>query len=249
MAPHLSAVIITHNEARRLGACLGSLRGVADETIVVDDGSTDGTVEIARAANARLSHRAFDNFGAQKQAALDLASGDWVLSIDSDERITPELALEIARVTRLRGAADGYWIRRRLIYLGRVLRYGGTGSDWVLRLARRGSATFSAKAIHESMLVKGRTRRLDSVIEHVKYESLREHVATINRYTEIIAREKRDGGARFHVWHLLRIPAELWKRTVFQLGFLDGRPGIIHAGMAAFYGFLKHAKLWRPEDR
>lgn len=248
MAPHLSAVIITHDEARRLPACLDSLKGVADETIILDDGSTDATADIASNAGARFSYRAFDNFGAQKQAALDLATGEWVLSIDADERITPKLAVEILSVTHGTDAADGYWIRRRLTYLGKALRFGGTGSDWVLRLARRDAAAFSAKPVHESLLVRGTTLRLRSPIEHVKYELLTEHLATIDRYTEIIAGQNRSAGARFHMWHLLRIPAEVCKRLVFQLGFLDGRAGVIHAGMAAFYGFLKHAKLWRSED-
>jgi glycosyltransferase involved in cell wall biosynthesis len=248
MAPHLSAIIITHNEARRLGACLESLRAVADEIIVLDDGSTDGTAEIAKAANATVAQRVFDNFGAQKQAALDLATGEWVLSIDSDERITPELAEEISRALRSPGAADGFWIRRRLIYLGKELRYGGTGSDWVLRLGRRGAAHFSAKVIHERMLVRGETRRLSSVMDHVKYESLSEHLSTIDRYTTIIANEKRAKGARFHWWELGRFPIEIWKRLVFQAGFLDGRAGVIHASMAAFYALLKYLKLWRAED-
>lgn len=249
MAPHLSAIIITHNEARRLGGCLESLRGVADEIIVLDDGSTDRTTEIARAMNAMVSQREFDNFGAQKQAALDLATGDWVLSIDSDERVTPDLAREISSVLQSPKGADGFWVRRRLIYLGKELRYGGTGSDWVLRLARRQSASFSPKVIHERMLVRGETRRLESVMDHVKYESLSEHLATINRYTEIIAREKREKGARFHGWQLARFPLEIWKRLVFQGGLLDGRAGIIHAAMAAFYSFLKYAKVWRAKDR
>jgi glycosyltransferase involved in cell wall biosynthesis len=248
MAPHLSAIIITHNEERRLEACLQSLKGVVDEIVVLDDGSTDKTAQIATSFGARFSYRPFDNFGAQKQAALDLATGEWVLSIDADERVTPEAGAEIVAVTRASGAVDGYWIRRRLIYLGKRLRFGGTGSDWVLRLARRRAATFSPKPVHESMLVRGATLRLRSTLDHIKYESLTEHMATVDRYTEIIAAEKRSAGSRFHMWHLLRIHAELWKRLVFQLGFLDGRSGVIHAGMAAFYGFLKHAKLWRHED-
>jgi glycosyltransferase involved in cell wall biosynthesis len=248
MAPHLSAIIITHNEARRLKACLDSLSSLVDETIILDDGSTDQTAEIAKNAGALFHYRPFDNFGAQKQAALDLASGEWVFSIDADERVTPALAAEIATATRAAGAADGYSIRRQLTYLGQRLRFGGTGSDWVLRLARRNVATFSAKPVHESMLVRGRVARLRAPLEHIKYESLSEHLATIDRYTSIIADQKRDAGARFHTWHLLRIPAELWKRLVFQLGFLDGRAGVIHAGMAAFYGFLKHAKQWRQSD-
>jgi glycosyltransferase involved in cell wall biosynthesis len=248
MAPHLSAIIITHNEARRLGACLESLRGVAHEIIVLDDGSTDGTIEIAKSGNAIVAERVFDNFGAQKQAALELATGEWVLSIDSDERVTSALAAEISAVLTSPGGANGFWIRRRLIYLGKELRYGGTGSDWVMRLARRESASFSPKAIHERMLVNGETRRLRSVMDHIKYESLSEHLATIDRYTSIIAAEKRAKGARFHWWQLGRFPVEIWKRLVFQGGILDGRAGVIHAAMAAFYALLKYLKLWRAED-
>jgi glycosyltransferase involved in cell wall biosynthesis len=248
MAPHLSAIIITHNEARRLDGCLESLRGLADEIIVLDDGSTDGTVEIATKRKAIVAEREFDNFGAQKQAALDLATGEWVLSIDSDERVTPELADEVRAALQSPGGAQGFWIRRRLIYLGKELRYGGTGSDWVLRLARREAASFSPKVIHERMLVNGETRRLSAVMYHVKYESLSEHISTIDRYTTIIANEKRAKGVRFHWWHLGRFPVEIWKRLLFQGGILDGSAGFIHAAMAAFYSVLKYLKLWRADD-
>jgi glycosyltransferase involved in cell wall biosynthesis len=246
--PRLSAFIITHNEERHLGECLASLRGLADEIIVLDDGSTDATAEIARAAGALVSVRAFDDFGHQKQAALELATGEWALSIDSDERVTPALAREIAGVIASGVSADGYEIRRELVYLGKRLRYGGTETDWVLRLVRRDKARFELVPVHERIVVEGRVERLRETLDHLKYQTLSEHLRTIDRYTDIIAQQKRAKGQRFQVWHLLRFPFEVWTRLVFKLGILDGRAGVIHAAMAAYYAFLKYAKLWRVQD-
>jgi glycosyltransferase involved in cell wall biosynthesis len=243
-APRLSAFLIVHDEERYLPGCLDSLRGLADEIVVLDDGSSDRTVEIARAAGARVEHREFDDFGHQKQAALALARGEWVLSIDADERVTPELAEEIRRVLADPAAADGYWIRREILYLGARLRHGGAGSDWVLRLARRGRTRFALLPVHEHLLVDGPTRRLRGTMDHLKYRTLDEHIRTMNRYTTVIAERKRERGGRFQPWHLLRIHWELFVRLVVKLGILDGRAGIVWAGMAAFYGFLKYAKMW-----
>jgi hypothetical protein len=244
--PRLSAFVIVHNEERQLGDCLESLRGLVDELVILDDGSTDATVEVARKAGARVEHRAFDGFGSQKQAALDLTSGDWVFSIDADERVTPELAREIREMIASSHAksADGYWIRRELVYLGEPLHFGGTGSDWVLRLARRANARFVPLPIHERMEVEGRTARLRHTLRHVQYHSLSEHIAKMDRYTDAIAQVRVAGGRRFHRWHLLRIPWELFARLVLRMGILDGDAGVIYAGMASYYAFLKSAKSW-----
>jgi glycosyltransferase involved in cell wall biosynthesis len=243
--PRLSAFLIVHNEERHLAECLASLRGVADEVIVLDDGSSDATVEIARQAAARVAHRPFDDFGHQKQAALELATTEWVLSIDADERVTPELGRAIGAVIAADGPADGYWLRRQTIYLGARLRFGGAGADWVLRLARRARVRFEPLRVHERMVVDGRTARLRGVLDHHKYRALNEHIAAMTRYTDLVAAQKRAKGKNFHGWHLLRIPLELFTRLVLRLGVLDGRPGVIFAAMASFYGFLKYAKLWR----
>ncbi|HVE77786.1 MAG TPA: glycosyltransferase family 2 protein [Gemmatimonadaceae bacterium] len=247
--PRLSAFLIVHDEARHLPDCLASLAGLADEVVVLDDGSTDDTVAIARAAGARVSHRPFDDFGRQKQAALELTAGRWVLSIDADERVTPELARAIRTVVDADGPAAGYWLRRQVVYLGARLRFGGAGRDWVLRLARRESARFNAAPIHERILVDGPEARLVGTLDHVQYRSLSEHLRKLDRYTDAIAEQKLARGRRFSGWHVLRIPAELFARLFLRLGVLDGRPGVIYAGMAAFYGFLKYAKLWRAADR
>lgn len=247
--PRLSAFLIVHNEERHLGDCLASLAGLADEIVVVDDGSTDRTVEIARAAGARVTYRRFDDYGHQKQAALELTRGAWVLSIDADERVSLELSRAIRRVVEEDGPADGYWLRRQTIYLGRRLRFGGAGRDWVLRLVRRERARFELLPVHEHILLDGRSARLRGTMDHVKYEALAEHVLAMNRYSSAIAEAKRARGVRFHAWHLMRIPIAIVVRLVFRLGILDGRPGVIFAGMDAFYNFVKYAKIWQNGDR
>jgi glycosyltransferase involved in cell wall biosynthesis len=248
LTPRLSAALIVHNEERYLSGCLASLRGVADEIVVLDDGSTDATVTIARDAGARVEHRPFDDFSRQKQAALSLATGDWILIIDADERVTPTLAAAIRSTIDGDPPVDGYEVRRTLTYLGARLRFGGTGSEWILRLVRRGCGRFSSRPIHEHLLIDGPTARLGGTLEHIKYETLSEHVRTIDRYTEVIAGEKRQRGERFHAWHLLRIGLEVVSRLLLKGGLLDGRAGIIYAGMASYYSFLKYAKMWRAGD-
>ncbi|MGE0552481.1 MAG: glycosyltransferase family 2 protein [Gemmatimonadales bacterium] len=245
MAPRLSAFLIVQNEAKRLPACLASLEGVADDIVVLDSDSSDDTVEIARAAGARVARRPFDGFGAQKQAALERCRGEWVLSIDADERLTPALANEIRGLLDGTPAAVGYEVRRELHYLGHRLRFGGTRNDWVLRLARRERARFTSATVHERLEVEGPVARLRSPMSHHKYERLAEHVAAMNRYTDLIAEAKSGRGSRFQLWHLARIPYELFVRLVLQGGLLDGRAGVIYAVMASYYGFLKYAKLYR----
>lgn len=246
MTPALSAVLIVHNEEAHLEACLASVRAIADEIIVLDSHSTDRTVDIAVRHGARVSTRAFDDFGRQKQAALELATGRWVLSIDADERVTPELAQEIARVVAQDGDIDGYWMRRTMVYMGHRMRYGGAGAEWILRLVRRGRARFAPLPVHEHLIVEGRTERLRGTLDHVQSRSLREHIDKLNRYTDHAAERKSAQGRAFSTWHVLRIPWELFSRLILRLGILDGRAGVVHASMAAFYAFVQYAKLWRP---
>jgi glycosyltransferase involved in cell wall biosynthesis len=242
--PLLSAILIVRNEEANLADCLASLRDIVDEIVVLDSGSTDATVAVAVRFGARVATRPFDDFGRQKQAALERATGDWILSIDADERLTPALARDIARVVRDSAGADGYLVRRTMVYLGRRLRFGGVGSEWILRLARRDRARFAPLAVHEHLIVEGRTDRLRGALHHIKYRELRDHIDTINRYTELAAVRRREAGRRFSMLHYLRLEWEIASRLIFKLGILDGRAGVIHAVMAGFYAFVQYAKLW-----
>lgn len=242
----LSAVIIARNEEANLPACLASLAGLADEIVVVDSESSDGTAMLARAAGARVATQRFDGFGAAKQRALDMATGTWALSIDADEVVTPALAVEIRGVVASPAEANGFEVRRDVFFVGRRLRFGGMGNDWVLRLFRRGEARFSADRVHEHVEVRGRTGRLRSTLEHHAYRTLTEHVEKMNRYTDMQAELKAERGVRYRTWMWLRLPWEVFARLVLRLGVLDGTAGILFATMSAYSAWLKYAKTWRP---
>jgi len=242
----LSAVLITRNEEANLPGCLASLQGLADEIVILDSESTDGTVAVGEAAGARVVGHRFDGFGAAKQRALELATGTWVLSVDADERVTPALAEEIRAVLASGSAAAGYEIRRDVYFIGRRLRFGGMGNDWVLRLFRRAGASFSRAPVHEHVEIAGRTARLRGALEHHAYRTLAEHVEKMNRYTDIQARMKSERGVRYRNWMWVRLPWEVFVRCVLRLGVLDGTAGVIFATMSAYSAWLRYAKTWRP---
>ena len=248
LPPRLSAVLIVLDEEAHLADCLAAIRDIVDEIVVLDGGSRDTTVEIATRFGARVATRPFDDFGRQKQAALEMATGEWILSIDADERVSPALAREIAAVVADAKAADGYWIRRTMVYLGHRLRFGGAGSEWILRLARRNRARFAPLPVHEHLIVEGRTGRLRGTLDHIKYRELREHIHRLNLYTDLAAARRRERGRRFSMLHFLRLEWEMAWRLIFRLGILDGPAGVIHAVMAGFYAFTQYAKLWREPE-
>ncbi len=242
----LSAVLITRNEEANLPACLASLSGLADEIVILDSESTDRTVAVAEAAGARVVRHRFDGFGAAKQRALELAMGTWVLSVDADERVTPALADEIRAVVAAESAANGYLVRRDVFFLGKRLRFGGMGNDWVLRLFRRAGARFSLSPVHEHVEVPGHAARLHGTLEHHAYRTLAEHVEKMNRYTDIQAQMKSGQGVRYRNWMWVRLPGEVFARCVLRLGVLDGTAGVVFATMSAYSAWLKYAKTWRP---
>ena len=242
----LSAVLITRNEEANLPDCLASVAPLADEIVIVDSESTDGTIAVAEAAGARVVRHRFTGFGVAKQRALEMATGAWVLSVDADERVTPALADEIRRVLATGPGANGYLVRRDVFFLGRRLRFGGMGNDWVLRLFRRAGARFSASPVHEHVEISGRPGRLSAALEHHAYRTLAEHVEKMNRYTDIQAQVKSGNGVRYQGWMWARLPWEVFARCVLRLGILDGTAGVIFATMSAYSSWLKYAKTWRP---
>ena len=242
MKPRLSVILITKNEAPRLGATLAAI-SFADEIIVLDSGSTDGTVELARRYSDKVYvSDGWPGFGPQKNRALDLASGDWVLSLDADERVTPELAAEI-QAALARPRAEMYELPRSSSYCGRTIRHSGWWPDYVARLFLRGSARFSDDLVHERLLFQGPIARLKAPLQHESFRTLEEVLNKVNHYSsagaeQALARGKQGGlgkAVSHGLWAFLR-------SYLLRAGFLDGREGFMLAISSAegvYYRYLK----------
>lgn len=239
----LSVVMITLNEEERLEACLKSLPHSC-EIIILDSRSTDRTVEIAEAAGARVFQREFDDYASQKNAAIDMATGRWVLSLDADEILTPGLAHEIMKICENPSPSFlAYRIERRLVFSGRRLRFGKS-RDYPVRLFLNGSARFHNE-IHEQLVVAGRVGRLYMPMDHHSYRNLNDYFRRFNEYTSRIAesRMRKRERCSLGLLFLLRPWLEFISRYFLRLGFLDGYPGYCYALVSSLYAFVKYAKL------
>ena len=237
----LSVAIICRDEVDRIERAIRSV-AFADEVVVVDSGSTDGTVELARRLGARVIEADWPGHVAQKNRAWAEARGDWVLSIDADEAVSAPLAAAIQAA--LRGpAADGYRFARLNTWLGYPLRHGRWYPDRRLRLARKAAGRWGGDDPHDQLVVDGVVAELEGDLDHVPYRSLADHLATIDRYSRISAAGLRARGVRAGwgdvlvrpTWHFLRA-------FVFAAGFRDGIPGLVVAGLGAMYTLLKWAR-------
>lgn len=239
----LSVILITKNEAHHIADCLASV-AFADEIIVVDSGSTDRTCEIARTFGAKV-HQTDDwpGFGPQKNRALDLATSQWVLSIDADERVTPELAQAIQKAIA-NPVFDAYRMARLSNFCGRWIKHSGWWPDYVVRLFRNGKARFTAAAVHEKVVANGETGTLDGHFLHYPYADLEAMIAKVNRYSSDAARMMHAKGKTTNVfavaghafWTFIRI-------YILRRGFLDGKEGFILAVTAAAGSFFRYSKL------
>jgi glycosyltransferase involved in cell wall biosynthesis len=248
----LSVTVIAHNEEARLRACLESAAW-ADEIVVVDAESTDRTVAVAREFTDRVTVRPWPGFVAQKNHAIECASGEWVLSLDADEQVTPELRSRIARILAEDGPADGYAIPRRNVFWGRWVRHGGLYPDFQLRLFRRRAGRFTGDGVHESVQVSGRVERLAEPLLHHSYRGIEDFVARSNRYSSLAARDWIERGRRVRLAHLILRPlGRFLSMYIIRLGVLDGWRGLVLALLYADYVFLRMAKAWegqRAEQR
>jgi len=240
----LSAIIITRNEEKDLPACLESLAGVADEVIVVDNHSSDKTVDIARRFGAKVFDHDFEGYGPQKQYALERATAPWVINVDADERLTPALREELKSF--LAGPApaeNGFRLPFQVYFMGRRLRFGGCFREFHLRLFRRDKARYAGAAVHEGIHVDGATGSLRGAVRHESYRNFAEYLEKCRNYTGLIAARKFAEGKRFSAWQHLRLPWEFFARYVLKFGFLDGGPGFSYAALSAYYAWLKHVRL------
>ncbi len=240
----LSVIIITKNEEADIRACLESVSW-ADEIIVVDSGSIDDTVAICKECGAQVHVvRDWPGFGPQKNRALAQATKDWVLSLDADERVTPELRREIEALLRSNPAADAYEIPRSSSYCGRFMRHSGWYPDYVTRLFRRGSARFSDDLVHERLAVKGKTEKLQCKLLHYAFRDPEEVLRKVDQYSTAGALRMHAQGRRATLAGAVMRGLWSFMRTYFmKLGFLDGREGFMLAVSNAEGTYYRYAKL------
>jgi glycosyltransferase involved in cell wall biosynthesis len=239
--PNLTVAMIVRDEEESVAGALGSVAGLASRVVVLDTGSSDGTVEVARGAGAEVFTRLdFPGFGPAKQEALDLCASEWVLFLDADERVTAELAEAIRPAVE--GPHAGYRIRRRNHVLGRRMTSMGLDRDRPLRLFRRERARVSDTRVHEVVAVDGTTGNLDAPLDHFTMTSLDGYLRKIDLYTTLELQQKP---RPLRVWHLAFVgPGTFVKWYVFKGGFRDGVPGLVWAGFTALGRFMRDMKVW-----
>ena len=238
----LSAVLITKNAAATLEACLASL-AFCDEIVLVDSGSTDGTTDVAHRLGARVVEKKWLGFGRQKRFAVDSARNDWVLCIDADEVVSPQLASSITKALS-NPIAPVFRMARCNRFLGKWLRHGEGYPDWSARLFDRRSARWSDDPVHEKVLYAVTPGTLEGDLMHESAEDLSEYMDKQNRYTTLAAQQLFERGKPASLAQMIASPfVRFIKLYVFRLGFLDGLPGLAHVTIGCMNSFMKYAKL------
>lgn len=243
---NLSVAIITFNEEKNIRRLLEEIQDLADEIVVVDSYSTDGTADVAlEFPNVRVISHAFEGYGRQKNFALSQCRGNWIFFPDADE-VPDELAKsEIREIAAKGGGFDVYKIKFSNILLGRVLHHGEWGNVWRERLFRRGSAHYSDDPVHERFLTSADIGTLKGRILHYTYRDISHHLDKTNRYTSMMAAKMLENGKKSSAIQIVFSPMfQFFKTYIFRLGFLDGVPGFYSSINAAFYTFSKYMKLY-----
>lgn len=236
--------MIAQNEADRIGRLLASC-AFADEIVVVDSGSTDGTQAVCQKAGARVIFNPWAGYVAQKQFALEATTHEWILCLDADEEIPEALALEILQaVAAAPPEVGGFSMPRLSRYLGRWIHHGGWYPDRKVRLIRRGRGVWQGVNPHDKLVPDGKVGELSQPFLHYVYRNISDQVRTMNNFSEIYARQDKPAGGWFVVAGLFHAIGKFLECYVWKLGFLDGFPGLVIAGNSAGYVFLKHAKRW-----
>lgn len=245
--PKLSVTVITRNEAADVGEALASAT-FADEIVVVDSRSTDETVAIARRYTDRVVVRDWNGYIDQKNYAASIASHDWILSLDADERVTPGLAAEITAVLASEPREAAFRMPRVTWHLGRWIRTTDWYPDFQLRLYDRRRARWSGRYVHEAVTVDGEVGRLRGELQHYAYRDIADHLETIDRYTTDAARQMHEAGRRAGLLQIAGHPPLAFLRNyIARGGIRDGAPGLVISALNSYYVFLKFAKLWELE--
>ena len=239
----LSVIIITLNEEENLQRCLESVKRIADEIVVVDSGSTDMTLEIAKKYKARIYSRKFDNYSNQKNYAVEKATGDWIFSLDADEEITPELGSGIQVALRQKDI-NGYFIPRKNIIFGQEIKHTRWSPDAHIWLWRKGKGSWKGE-VHEEVDVKGWVANLKNAKIHFSYARVSDFWKMMNNYTERMAEDLLKKGNKFSLLLLFFSPAlSFFRRFFYKKGFLDGWRGFILSYLMAIYRMTTWIKIW-----
>jgi glycosyltransferase involved in cell wall biosynthesis len=250
---NISVCMITFNNARTVEKALKSVLPWANEIIVVDSFSTDNTPGIAKNLANHFEQRQWPGHMDQYNYCIYKAKNEWIIFIDADEEISPELAREIMqRVETDAGKYDGYIIHRRTFYLGRWIMHGGWVPDYEIRLFKKSMGAFKG-GLHAKVVVQGKVGTLKNFYFHYNYKDIADQIDTINNYSDTAARDMIAAGRKFSLIDLiLRPPFRFIKEYFFKRGFMDGMPGFVIALSTVYYVFIKYAKLWelqRPKEK
>jgi glycosyltransferase involved in cell wall biosynthesis len=243
----LSVTLITLNEEQNIRDCLESV-GFADEIILVDSGSRDRTLEIAGEFPVQIFNEPWQGFSGTKNSAQEKARGDWILNIDADERVSPELRAEIQHLLKEGTDCAGFKIPRRNYFCGQWIRHGGWYPNYQLRLYRKEAGRFASREVHEQVAVNGRIESLINNLEHYTYRSISDYLRRMDRYAALSARQYLKEGRRIG-WPAImgRSWFTFFQMWVLKRGFLDGGYGLLLAGLYSQYTFVKYAKLKEME--
>lgn len=239
----VSVVVITKDEEKNIRDALVSA-SFADETIVLDSFSTDGTVDICREFTDKVFQEEWRGFSGQKQRAVELAGNDWVFVLDADERITPALSEEIKKLVEAGPDKPGYYCPRRNHFMGMEIRHGGWYPDYSVRLFDRRHGRFQDRAVHEAVKLDGEPGYLKNTMLHFTYDSVSDYLRRMDKYSTLAAKEMQKGGRRAKISDLLLRPHMTFiKMYLLKGGFRDGIHGLLLAGLYSYYTFSKYAKL------
>ena len=245
---NLSVIVITHNEEKNIVECLESVAW-AKEIIIVDSSSTDRTVEFAKQFTRKVFVTEWKGYAGAKNYALDNSTSEWILWLDADERVTPELALEIQSIINdISKIFTGFEVARRAYFLGKWIKHSGWYPGYVMRLFKRGKVRFDDSRVHEKVNIDGAIGRLKHDLLHYTDDTLYHYLIKFNRYTTLAAEDMKQAGKRFSLYGIIiRPPFLFFKMYILHRGFLDGMHGLVLAMLSASYVFVKYAKLWELE--
>ncbi len=242
MKEKLSVFITTFNEERILDKCLKQLLWV-DEIVVVDSGSTDATADICKKYGVKFLQKELIGFSEQKQFAIDNTSNEWVLNLDADEILSNNSIIEINKAISKKSNINGYYLKRKLVFLGRVFKHGPESKQYLLRLFKKGSAKYDGKMVNEGVIVHGETAKLNADFLHFTARSLEIYLAKLTKYAVVCAENNYLKNVKFSIFQIfMKVKFEFLKKYFFELNFLNGKEGFYWALISAYYSGLKRIK-------